>query len=40
MAFPASSIAGDDTIFLAPARRQTTKKLEQFLQEQWKKGGS
>ncbi|HEY0839790.1 MAG TPA: arginine repressor [Vulgatibacter sp.] len=33
-------IAGDDTIFLAPARRQTTKKLEQFLQTQWKKGGS
>lgn len=34
------TIAGDDTIFLAPARRQTTKKLEQFLQQQWKKGGS
>lgn len=33
------TIAGDDTIFLAPARRQTTKKLEQFLKEQWKKGG-
>ncbi|HWV36932.1 MAG TPA: arginine repressor [Vulgatibacter sp.] len=34
------TIAGDDTIFLAPVRRQATKKLEQFLLGKWKKGGS